>query len=232
MTDRSGIVRKYAETEKKLMMTLAEAEALSTELASRIRQKVTRDTSESQLIVVGIANGGLMVAKIVSEKLGFPFETIRIRRSGSRLKRKIGEYSWLVRLIETFLRNRLLKKMWQRMNRKMTTLEIETGDEKSKAAGQPKISFLGKHVILIDDCILSGETIRLAKETLLDAGAQDVTTGILTLKNKEKDPNKSKQFDPIVFLNTRIQHYPWSQNNEEYEGFLGWLNERGIKPWL
>jgi predicted phosphoribosyltransferase len=232
MTDRSGIVKKYAETEKKLMMTLAEAEALSTELALRIRQKVTRDTSDSQLIVVGIANGGLMVAKIVSEKLGFPFETIRIRRSGSRLKRKIGEYSWLLRLIETLLRNRLLKKMWQGMNRKMKTLEIETGDVTSTTAEQPLVSFVSKHVILVDDCILSGETIRLAKETLLDAGAQDVTTGVLTLKNKERDPNKSKQFDPIVYLNTNTQHYPWSQNNKEYENFINWLHEKDIKPWL
>jgi phosphoribosylpyrophosphate synthetase len=232
MHDRSSIVKKYAEAETKLFMTLAEAEALSTELAMRIRCRISPNMSDNQLIVAGIANGGLMVAKIVSETLGSPFETIRIRRSGSRLKRKIGRYGWVVRFVEALLQNRLLKKMWQRINSKMKTLEIETDCNSSTESISLFAPFKGKHVILVDDCILSGQTIHLAKKALLEAGSKDVLPAVLTLKNIEKDKNKSKQFDPIVYLNTRIQHYPWSQNNKEYESFLSWLNERGIKPWL
>jgi predicted phosphoribosyltransferase len=232
MSDRSGIVKKYAETRSKLFMTLSEAEALSIELATRIRYKILPDISDNQVIVTGIANGGLMVAKIVSETLGMPFETIRIRRSGSRLKRRMGKYGWVVLLVETLLRNRLLKKMWQFINSKMRTLEIETEVKSSKESISQFASFKGKYVILVDDCILSGETIQLAKKTLLKAGSIDVLTGVLTLHNTENDQNNSIQFDPIVYLNTRIAHYPWSQNNKEYKNFLIWLNGRGIKPWL
>jgi hypoxanthine phosphoribosyltransferase len=231
MHDRSSIVRKYAETKSKLYMTLAEAEALSVELAERIRQKIIPEMPDNQLIVAGIANGGLMVAKIVSETLGSPFEAIKIRRSGSRLKRRLGRYGWIVRFAEILRRSRLVKQVWRRMSNRMKNLEFETDGKYSTEASQQFVSFKGKHVILIDDCILSGQTIQLAKKTLLEAGSIDVLTGVLTLKNTEKDRDKSKQFDPIVYLNTRIAHYPWSQNNKDYENFLNWLNGRGIKPW-
>jgi predicted phosphoribosyltransferase len=232
MSDRSGIVKKYAETKSKLFMTIAEAEALSIELATRIRYEMVADISDSRVVVAGIANGGLMVAKIVSETLGSPFETIRIRRSGSRLKRRLGRYGWVVRFAEILRRSRLVKQVWRRMSNRMKNLEFETDGKYSTEASQQFVSFKGKHVILIDDCILSGETIQLAKKTLLKAGSIDVLTGVLTLHNTEKDQNMSIQFDPIVYLNTRIAHYPWSQNNKEYKNFLNWLNGRGIKPWL
>jgi hypoxanthine phosphoribosyltransferase len=231
MTDRSGIVRKYAEAETKLFMTLAEAEALSIELAMRIRRKAAAIT-DKQWIVVGIANGGLMVAKIVAETLGFPFEPIRIQRSGTRLKRKIGKYDWVVRCVDSLLRMPLSRPVLRRLIDKMNRLKTDTDGRLAIESGARQASFKGNHIILVDDCINSGQTIQLAKKTLLAAGAKDVLTGVLTVYNSEKDQFKSKQFGPLVYLNTRIHHYPWSQNNNEYDDLLYWLNERGIKPWL
>jgi adenine/guanine phosphoribosyltransferase-like PRPP-binding protein len=228
MTDRSGIVKKFAEAPTKTFMTLGEAEALAIELAMQMRREFVPQTPDP-FIVVGIANGGLMVAKIVAETLGYPFETIRIQRSGSRLKRKIGRYGWLVRLVDTLLHMRVSTRVVGRIIDRMNRLEIDTGGKLSTESNAEHASFKDKHIILVDDCIQSGETIRLAKKMLLEAGAKEVLTGVLTLK---KDKSKSEHFDPIVYLNTRIQYYPWSQNNKEYENYLSWLNGRGIKPWL
>jgi phosphoribosylpyrophosphate synthetase len=231
MADRSGIVNKYTDTQTKFYMSLAEAEALSIELAERLRQKISPQPSDSY-IVVGIANGGLMVAKIVAETLDSSFEIIGIRRSGTGLKRKIGKYDWIVCVAESLLQIRILIPVWRRLINKMKKLEMDAPAEVSTESEQSHTSFKGKHVILVDDCIESGQTIRQAKKSLLEAGAKAVTTGVLTLKKLKDDRFHSEQFEPIVYLNTRIQHYPWSHNNKEYQNFLDWLNGRGIKPWL
>jgi predicted phosphoribosyltransferase len=231
MTDRSGIVKKYAEAATKMFMSLAEAEALSIELALQLRQKMSPPASDP-LIVAGIANGGLMVAKIVADTLDYPLEIIRIQRSGSRLKRKIGRYALVVRLVDTLLHMRASTRVVGRIINRMNRLEIDTDGKLATESNAGRVSFKDKQIILVDDCIESGQTINLAKETLLQEGATGVITGVLTLYNSENDPSKSQPYEPLVYLNTRIQHYPWSQNNEAYEHFLDWLHERGIKPWL
>ncbi len=214
-------------------MTLNEAEALSLELADRIRAIALMDLEAGRVTVAGIANGGLMIAHIVAESLSAPMEVIGIRRSGSSLKRALGRFRPLVRLTARALEFPVIGPVLVRTIDKMNRLE--TGD-KTPSVGSDELQvalFRQRHVVLIDDCIETGQTIILAKQMLADAGAMAVTTGVITFCGLENDPSKADRFDPLVYINGRSQHhYPWSQNNTAYDEYLAWLDRRGIKPWL
>jgi hypothetical protein len=97
MNSCNGFLRKFTESTTQLYMTIPEAEALSRELAEHIRPAVLSDLRERRVVVVGIANGGLMPAKIVSDVLVAPMSSVRIRRVGSRYKRALGSIGPLVR---------------------------------------------------------------------------------------------------------------------------------------
>ena len=114
----------------------------------------------------------------------------------------------------------------------MRELQINKHEKTGEVGFENDRTFLGKHVVLIDDCIASGNTVRLAKGMMFDAGADKVTTGVITFVKLEDEPEKITEFLPIVYINNRSQHcYPWSQNNAEYDNYLSWLIAKGLKPW-
>lgn len=231
MATRAEIVSKFVEAQTKLHMSMEEAEALSVHLADRIRSRFLSDSTDGRLIVAGIANGGLMTARIVAESLSIPMEIICIRRRGSRIKRALGRFRPLVHSAASALQNPVIGPLLGRLIDRAKGLETVEKDGETKVPSRGGTDFSNKHVILVDDCIETGQSVLMAKDLLIKAGADTVSTGVLTLKNLENDPSKVDQYSPIVFINNRIQHYPWSQNNECYDDWLAWLRSRGIELW-
>jgi adenine/guanine phosphoribosyltransferase-like PRPP-binding protein len=233
MHTQSGIAEKYAEACVRHHMTITEAEMLSRELADRIRPLVQSDLEQGRVTVVGIANGGLMIARIVADSLSAPMEIIGIRRSGSSLKRALSRFKSFVRITAWALEVPFIRPILAPMIDNMNRLQKSDNDPFGGVDDRQHSLFGGKHVILIDDCIESGQTVALARRMVTEAGASAVTTGVITFFRLENDPAKADQFSPMVYINGRTQHhYPWSQNNAEYDDFLSWLGTRGIKPWV
>lgn len=227
MNCQSDVVKKFSGATTQLQMTLSEAEELSRALAENIRPLI--DLKNNQVVVVGVANGGLMVAKVVSDTLAVPMESMHIRRSGSRYKRAIGSFKPLVRIVHYTLTVPFIRFLVALIIDNMNRLETPIANQ---IVVQGNRKFTGSHIVLIDDCIDSGQTVILAKKMLADAGAIAVTTGVITLIGQEKNPTTADQFAPIVYLNGRRQHiYPWSQNNVAYKDYLTWLYRNGIEPW-
>lgn len=225
-------VRKYSESNWKLQMTMTDAKALSIELAERLRLTLIQDIEKKKVLVVGITNGGLMTALIVAKCLSVPMDIIGIRRRCSSLKRALGRYKLIVRIVDKAFKVRLIRPLLHPIICGMKKLQVG-GSEKTGGVGlEIDKKFIGKHVVLIDDCIASGNTVRMAKRIIFEAGADKVTTGVITIVKLEEEPERIKEFSPIIYLNSKAQHcYPWSQNNIEYDDYLSWLIAKGVKPW-
>lgn len=81
----------------------------------------------------------------------------------------------------------------------------------------------GKHILLVDDAIETGQTVALAKNILYQSGCLSVITSVATWsKNHEPEQEKST---PEIFIGRTIQHYPWSFNSPFYKEFEYWVKK-------
>ncbi len=215
------ILDKYVFAEKKLHMSMSEAECLSRILAKKISETYS-ESFDGNTVVVGIANGGLMVAKVVADSLNLQFKTLKIRRKNSRVKRFLGKFRCVVKACSLILATPVLSTITRSLINSMNKIEV------ADCFGG---SFGGKKILLIDDCVETGASLRVAEEILRNEGASVIAIGVLTFKNIESCKEISVEKLPIVYLNTRIMHYPWSQNNEQYVHFLEWLKYREVQIW-
>src|SRR5688572_16522418 len=80
----ANIIAKYSSIDEKVFMTLEESIVLSAEIAKRLASWGPQPEA-----VAGIANGALLVAKIIADRLELPIFTIDIRRRGSGIKQTL-----------------------------------------------------------------------------------------------------------------------------------------------
>ncbi|SFL76186.1 Phosphoribosyl transferase domain-containing protein [Desulfomicrobium norvegicum] len=219
--DKQKVLEKYVQANEKLYMSMEESEILSQMLANKIMEKHS-GVIDDDTIVVGIANGGLMVAKIVAEKLNLPFETLKIRRKNSKIKRYFGNFKSIVKFCSVSLNIPILSTLIKYIINSMNQIEKVDCDENR---------YKNKKIILIDDCVESGASIRVSHDILQEKNASLIVVGVLTFKNFNKFQETSVINSPIIFLNTKVMHYPWSQNNKQYDDFLKWLSCRNVQIW-
>lgn len=217
------VLGRYAAATAKTMMSLEEAAQLSVILAQRLRAYLAAQDLPEPLAVVGVAAGGLMVAKIVALELGLPLEILSVRRKASRVKRRLGKLPFVIPLVVAMMRMALLRRWLVPMIDRMNQLETKTGRMTVVVPAGP--------VILIDDCLESGNSILFAKTRLRQDGREVLVTGVLARSAKPIPDHRMKELQPLVGLLDRLHHFPWSQNNPEYPDFLAWLKRHGIEPW-
>lgn len=214
-----AVVRRYAALDDKVQMTLDEAIRLSEALATRLDRLEPRPR-----LVVGIANGGLLPAKVVADRLGLPLEIIRIRKRASGLKQMLGRLKRLLRLPVGFWRwgpvNRLVRAFDRRFNRL---------DESRPEPVSPLVQ--GSVVALVDDCIDSGQSLIAGRRLLLAAGAMEVRTAAICWSDRTKPGVQPMQEPPDVHLHRRIHYYPWSVNSPDFDAFEAWLARNGLRLW-
>jgi orotate phosphoribosyltransferase len=208
----------------KTQMTLQEAENLSWIVAERVQSAIAAIDGSAPAGVVGIATGGLMIAKIVAIKLGLPLEVLFVRRQGSRLKRILGVLPFAAQLAAFLLTIGPLRK------RLVPALNLMNRLETKKSDGESAGSVSGP-VILVDDCIQSGASALHAKRQLEGSGRRVMLTAVLAISGKGLAPHIAAEIGPMIVLLPRIHHFPWSQNNPEYRQFQDWLKMHEISRW-
>lgn len=216
------VFARYANQAAKTYMTMDEAFVLSTLLAKNLVSHLHEQNLERPDAIVGIATGGLMVAKIIALEFGVPLEVLFIRRKGSGLKRALGKLPFLVPLASRLLSIRRVRTCAAPILSRLNSLETGTARATSQAEGT---------VIIVDDCIETGSSILHAKNLLLSRNRRVLATAVLALTDHPLDPAQRARLDPLVHLLPRIHHFPWSQNNSEYPQFLAWLEQHSIRPW-
>jgi adenine/guanine phosphoribosyltransferase-like PRPP-binding protein len=209
-------VGKFGEAARPLPMSLAEAEMLSIEVARR----ATHETTPFD-VVVGLANGALLPTKVVADELGLPFEILHVRRKGSGYKQKLLFIKKLFRIPSWLILWGPFKPLWDLFQKATNTLEEGDGDNVGV--------FQDKRVLLIDDCIVSGASLKYVHDKLISAGAVYIKAAVICWC--EDVPGGRPAQCPDIYLHRQIHTYPWAGNSDEWEAFKLWLGRHGLKLW-
>jgi|GEM_PF-1578452 len=221
VADAASSVLKYRQTDEKLFMTLAESVHLCEALADEVR-----DSGYEIDAIVGIANGALLPTRVIADALGMPCEFVRYRRQGSTIKRRLGKIPGLRQFVTWIYGFRSIAKRLAPVIDKFNTLDTDASSDAETPADLPGSG----RVLLVDDAIDSGQSIQIAREKLYQRGASEVRTVVITWSDKHDSAGKYDVV-PEYFLNRRVQHYPWSENNSELKLYQGWLASNDLQEW-
>jgi adenine/guanine phosphoribosyltransferase-like PRPP-binding protein len=214
------ILLKYRETTKKHFMLLEESILLSREIGAVLGDSCYIQRPD---MILGIANGALLMAKIISDQLNVPCRMIKICRSGTKTKEFLAKSRIILAFTSLWYRipvlNRPLKFVMHRFE-KLDPYHDPT----------PGLDVKDKIVALVDDCIESGQTLRAARRMLENAGARSIEIAVISWSER-LDSQEEHGIIPNVFLNKRIQHYPWSRNSPYRTEYMRWLESNGLKEW-
>lgn len=199
-----------------IKMSVAEAEGLSRLLARRIVEQAGKPD-----VIVGLANGALLTTTICGEELDTPARLVMVRRNGSRYKQELLRLKELLHVPTSWMTTRPVRYF---------SSKFEQGFSKLETAEQSfDFPVRGLHVAVVDDCIVTGRSIRHVADRMYAQGAARVTTAAMCWT--EQEYGGSMQEGPDVYLHRKIQWYPWSNNSHHRSRYLAWLDERSIPPW-
>ena len=216
MEIHDDIVAKYKQIDDKLFMTLDETIVLSLEISRQIKNRYPHPE-----IIFGIANGALMMSKVIADNLDLPMIILNIRRKGSGIKRIVSKVPGMRAIFSLVYRMpffNLPLKFAMRLFEGLKKTDIH----------QESFNVDGKVVALVDDCIETGQTIALARETLLSAGAKQVVTCCISW-SRLLDSVEKYEVEPDIYISRRVQHYPWSGNSPYWEDWMTWLADHDIR---
>jgi hypoxanthine phosphoribosyltransferase len=213
--EHSAIVNKYAEIDDKLFMSIDEAIELSHEIARRISMGGVKPHG-----IVGIANGALLPTKIIATDLNLPFEMIIIRRKGSVIKSWLSRYKAVVRLAAIWYKVPLFKfpLVW--------VMQMMSGLKPEPALASTNY-YQDQHILLIDDAIDTGKTLRRAEQILGRQQCRQITTAVISASKNNK--KSTDLYIPDYFISRRIQHFPWSVNHPDFPKYQKWLKRNGLE---
>ncbi|VAW83433.1 hypothetical protein MNBD_GAMMA16-1328 [hydrothermal vent metagenome] len=217
MLDRITIVEQYAQTEDKMFMTIDQAVELSHELAIRISE-----CGAQPELVVGIANGALLMAKVISDDLNIPLQTIKVKRKATIVKEWIVKLPVLLKMFSICYRLPLLNKPMVWLIDRCKTLDTEACNEERC----PHIK--KKNIIIVDDAIETGQTLAMVCQIFNHNEGNIITTAVISW-SKKYDSNALYGVVPDIYIGRRIQHFPWSGNSPYLQDYLNWLAANDLK---
>lgn len=214
----ADVVRKYAEIEEKVFMSLEESIDLSKGLA-----EVVSASDYKPDYVIGIANGALLPTHVVANQLKLSFEYIRMRRQGSRWKRRLAKIPGVRAVFSLLFKVQAFARLVAPIIDSVNKLESEEVDKNN-------LPHEGRSILLVDDAIESGQSIASAVDMLLLQGAKTVEVAVIGW-SKRIDSEQKHGVVPDYVLNRRLQHYPWSENNPQVHSYREWLTEHDLAEW-
>ncbi len=217
-TDSWEITNKYATANKKLFMTLPESLALAHEMARRIDQLSPRPE-----VIVGIANGALMITKVIADDLGLPMKILRIHYEASRVKYVIHQWRFVAACLSTLYTTPLINRPLRWLIVRLRKINVEILQEKDDLLA-------GKAVVIVDDAIGTGRTIISARNIVKKMGAERIHIATISLY-QPRTREKIFRDEPDVLISRELQYFPWSINNADYPKFLQWLKAQGLQLW-
>ena len=208
--------QRFSRLTSKAVVSMDEAIGLAGALGRRIA-----DMTPPADLVVGLANGGILPAVVAAKEAGLPCEIVRVRRLSSRMKR-------MVEPLRHLLRFRILKETF----RPAKNLGLELGRKANRVKVDADLSFdpRDRHVVIVDDCVDSGISVRRVRRLLTDRGAASVRVAVLCWTTKF-DSQALNAVTPDIHLHRLLHTYPWALNSPEYSGFKRWLRQSGVSSW-
>jgi adenine/guanine phosphoribosyltransferase-like PRPP-binding protein len=211
-------VQRYAATQDKLNMSLTEAEQLSRRLGIELGRMPGRID-----LVVGLANGALLPTRVVAETLDLPYEMVKVRRQGSRWIQRLQGVKRALKVPSGLITWGPFGLFWYWFQRRFNKLE--------KSENSFAFPVRGQHIALIDDCIVSGGSIRYVQDRLIEAGAASVRVGVICWSDDQKAIDPTKNVVPDIYLHRSVHFYPWSSSSPYLGAFEDWLRARKMELW-
>jgi predicted phosphoribosyltransferase len=139
--------------------------------------------SESDAVVLGIPAGGIPVAAVVARALGLGLDAAVVSKITLPWNSEAGygalAFDGSLRLNETLIRRSGLSRAQVQAGIDKTRIKVAER-EKRLRGGKPLLELSGKTVIVIDDGLASGYTMRVAVEALTRCGAGKVIAAVPT----------------------------------------------------
>ncbi len=195
-------------------MTMDEAVAISREIAYRVSA-----LSNPPEILISIAHGATLMSKVISTELKIPLETILIQRKASMVKEKVSRIPGLRALISYWYHTPGLNIPIKYFTRWLSSL--------SRVTPQSTPIVDGKRVLLVDDVIETGKTLRTAMHILHTTGAQSINTAVLAWADAS-DLIQEESIRPDIFIGRSVQYFPWSRNSPYWHEYKSWIEQNHV----
>lgn len=208
-------LNKYINTNTKYVMTLEEAFELAHIIANKIK-----DTKGDIDLVVGIANGAALMAKIIADDLNVPIHMIKLQRTSSAIKNKIARYPKLFNVLTRMYNLPIIGYFMDHV------LIMFRGLTKSSKTNHVTIG-VPKNVILVDDAISTGQSLQLATKMLTGTGATNITTAVFSWSQ-----NYTPTITPDIYFARVTQIFPWSANSSHFNQYRQWMIENNLQEYI
>lgn len=168
----------------------------------KLAKKLKNKAFDSNTIVVGIFGGGVCVAKPVADALNFPLDSIVVQKLvapenqdlGIGAVSAIGDGVYNNHLISLLgIQKDYLRK--EMIRQKECAYQIVRKLEEKRGSAQLK----GKNILLVDEGVATGVTVRTAISTLQEKAVAEITLAVPVGPPKTIDA-LSKEVDEIICL--------------------------------
>lgn len=182
----------------------------------RLADKLSNFQRRKDVIVLGIARGGVVVAKVAAFFLQLPYGILVVRKIGAPYNPELAIGAVVSKTVEWDMSLCKRFNISRREMGKLAKRAEEEARERERVFGSPPLkSIEGETVILIDDGVATGMTVLAASKYLREKGAKEV---VLAAPVIAKDTLKElrKRFDTIVAVETPKEFLAVGQFYKEF----------------
>lgn len=193
----------------------------------QLSQKLDKFSKVKKVLVLGMARGGVAVAKVISTYLNAPLDTLVVKKIGAPNNPELaigavagkGTVFWNNELAQTLgIKPALANKLWRGK-------KIEREEQEKMLRGTKPLEISGKTVILVDDGVATGASVIAASLFLKKEKAKSIVLATPVIaKDTLKDINR--YFDMIVVLRVGKE---FQSVGQFYKDFPQVENEEVIK---
>jgi putative phosphoribosyl transferase len=173
--------------------------------AGEILADMLRDFRQSNAVLLGIPAGGLPVAVVIQEQIGIEFDVAVVSKITLPWNPEAGygaiAFDGTIRLNEAMLAHIRLSRR-QIQEGKDRTLRKVNRRVRNLRGDRPLPELTKREVLLVDDGLASGFTLRVAVEAVKKAGAASVTVAVPT-GHLESVQKIGEQVDAVYCPNIR-----------------------------
>lgn len=183
-----------------------------------LAHKLLRFRGNPKVLVLGLPRGGVPVAAEVARALGAPLDVWVVRKLGTPDNPELamgalasgGIEVWDEALVEDlgitdFQRQFVLQKQKMELARR----------EELFRRGRPGLSVVGKIVLLVDDGLATGSTMKAAVQAVRKAGASRLVVAI-PLASKHAVAMLQQEADEVVCIDTPEPFYAVGQGYQDF----------------
>ncbi len=197
-----------------------------TELAAGLLEHLR---NEHELLVVGLPRGGVPVADRVARALRAPLDVLVVRKVGAPEHEELAIGAVAAGGLKV-LNSEVIDQLAipQRVVEEACAREIRAADRYEQLLrpnGQARIDIAGKSLVIVDDGIATGATIRAASQVASAHGARRVVIAVPVAPHQVL-PGLIKTVDEVICI---VAAYNFTSVSEYYDNFMPVSNEEVLR---